>query len=354
MDKKKVIVIDDVELNRVILKEAFKNDFEVLEAENGALGLQKIKENQDDVSAVFLDIIMPEMDGFAVLQELNISSLIQKIPVFLITTDATSAVIERAYDYGAVDVIPKPFNLMIIKRRVQNMIEYFEAKRQSDSDVVQIDQLLAMQREDLNQALGALIGQICESIESRSVGESEHVNRVRKMTRALTKEFALQHPEFGLKDDIIDSIANASVLHDVGKIFVREEILAKAGNLPPEEMAEIQVAPTYGAKLLNRVQGIPEPFYTFAKEICRSHMERWDGKGYPDGLKENQIPISAQLAGLAEAYDVLISTRVYKQAYSHEKAVQMILDGECGTFNPDLIECLKKAAAEFEKIILEK
>ena len=354
MDKKKVIVIDDVELNRVILKEAFKNDFEVLEAENGALGLQKIKENQDDVSAVFLDIIMPEMDGFAVLQELNISSLIQKIPVFLITTDATSAVIERAYDYGAVDVIPKPFNLMIIKRRVQNMIEYFEAKRQSDSDVVQIDQLLAMQREDLNQAVGALIGQICESIESRSVGESEHVNRVRKMTRALTKEFALQHPEFGLKDDIIDSIANASVLHDVGKIFVREEILAKAGNLPPEEMAEIQVAPTYGAKLLNRVQGIPEPFYTFAKEICRSHMERWDGKGYPDGLKENQIPISAQLAGLAEAYDVLISTRVYKQAYSHEKAVQMILDGECGTFNPDLIECLKKAAAEFEKIILEK
>ena len=128
---------------------------------------------------------------------------------------------------------------MIIKRRVQNMIEYFEAKRQSDSDVVQIDQLLAMQRKDLNQAVGALIGQICESIESRSVGESEHVNRVRKMTRALTKEFALQRPEFGLKDDIIDAIANASVLHDVGKIFVREEILAKAGNLPPEEMAEI-------------------------------------------------------------------------------------------------------------------
>ena len=230
------------------------------------------------------------------------------------------------------------------------MIEYFEAKRQSDSDVVQIDQLLAMQRKDLNQAVGALIGQICESIESRSVGESEHVNRVRKMTRALTKEFALQHPEFGLKDDIIDAIANASVLHDVGKIFVREEILAKAGNLPPEEMAEIQVAPTYGAKLLNRVQGIPEPFYTFAKEICRSHMERWDGKGYPDGLKENQIPISAQLASLAEAYDVLVSKRVYKKAYSHDEAMKMIKDGECGAFNPDLLDCLDGAADEFKKI----
>ena len=354
MEKKKIIVIDDIEMNRMILKEAFKKEYDVLEAENGAVGLEKIKENQDGLSAVFLDIIMPEMDGFGVLQELNISSLIQKIPVFLITTDATSAVIERAYDYGAVDVIPKPFNIMVIKRRVQNMIEFFEAKRQSDSDIVQIDQVLQMQREDLNQAVGSLIGYICEAIESRSVGESDHVNRVRKMTRALAKEFAFQHPEFGLKDDIIDSIASASVLHDVGKVFVREEILAKATDLPPEEMSEIQVAPTYGAKLLNRVQGIPEPFFTFAKEICRSHMERWDGKGYPDGLKENQIPLSAQLAGLAEAYDVLISTRVYKKAYSHDKAVQMILDGECGTFNPDLIECLKKAAAEFEKIVLDK
>lgn len=353
MEKKKIIVIDDVDLNRAILGEAFKKEYEVVEAENGAVGLQKIKENKDDIAAVFLDIIMPEMDGFGVLQELNINSLIQKIPVFLITTDATSAVIERAYDYGAVDVIPKPFNIMIIKRRVQNMIEYFEAKHKSDSDILQIDQMLQMQREDLNQALGTLIGQICESIESRSVGESDHVNRVRKMTGALAKEFALRHPEFGLKDDVIDSIANASVLHDVGKIFVREEILERATDLPPEEMAKIQVAPTYGAKLLNRVKGIPEPFYTFAKEICRSHMERWDGKGYPDGLKENQIPLSAQLVGLAEAYDVLISTRVYKKAYSHDKAVQMIMDGECGTFNPDLIECLKAAAEEFEKIILE-
>ena len=354
MEKKKIIVIDDVEMNRMILKEAFKKEFEVLEGENGAVGLEKIWANQDELAAIFLDIIMPEMDGFGVLQELNINSLIQKIPVFLITTDATSAVIERAYDYGAVDVIPKPFNIMVIKRRVQNMIEFFEAKRQSDSDIVQIDQVLQMQREDLNQAVGSLIGYVCEAIESRSIDESDHVNRVRKMTRALAKEFAIQHPEFGLKDDIIDSIANASVLHDIGKVYVREEILSKAANLPPEEMAQIQVAPTYGAKLLNRVQGIPEPFFTFAKEICRSHMERWDGKGYPDGLKENQIPLSAQLAGLAEAYDVLISTRVYKKAYSHDKAVKMIMDGECGTFNPDLIECLKKAAAEFEKIVLDE
>jgi putative two-component system response regulator len=354
MENKKLIVIDDVEFNRVILGEAFKNDFEVLEAENGSVGLKKIKENQNDIAAVFLDIIMPEMDGFGVLQELNINSLIQKIPVFLITTDATSGVIERAYDYGAVDVIPKPFNTMIIKRRVQNMIEFFEAKRQSDSDIVQIDQMLQMQREDLNNAVGSLIGHICEVIESRSKEESRHAYRTREITRELCAEFALEHPEYGLKDHIIESIANASVIHDIGKIFVSDKILTKPQKLDSEEMEIIRAAPSYGAKLLNSVQGIPEPFATFSKEIARSHMERFDGKGYPDGLKENQIPLSAQIVGLAEAYDVLVSKRVYKKAYSHDEAVKMILNGDCGAFNPDLVRAFEKAAPKLEKIASEK
>lgn len=346
MSKKKIIVIDDVELNRVILAEAFKNDYEILQAENGAVGLKKIRDNIDDIAAIFLDIIMPEMDGFAVLQELNINSLIQRLPVFLITTDATSGVIERAYDYGAVDVIPKPFNTMIIKRRVQNMIEFFEAKRQSDSSIMEIDHVLKMQREDLNNAVGSLIGRICEVIESRSPEDSEHVNRVRQITKALAAQFASDHPEFGLKEEIIDAISNASVLHDLGKIYVRDEILTKPQKLTTQEMEIVKSAPNLGAKLLGKVQGIPEPFFTFAKEICRSHMERFDGKGYPDGLKGNQIPISAQLAGIAEAYDVLVSSRVYKKAYSHSEAMKMIKDGECGAFNPEVLSCLQKIAGK--------
>lgn len=349
MAKKSVIVIDDVELNRVILGEAFKNDYEVLEAENGSIGLQKIKENHDNIAAVFLDIIMPEMDGFGVLQELNINSLIQKIPVFLITTDATSNVIERAYDYGAVDVIPKPFNTMIIKRRVQNMIEFFEAKRQRDSDIVQIDQMLKMQREDLNHSVGSLIGHICEAIESRAVEDTEHNRSVRQITKILAEQFALDHPEYGLKDEIISAIANASVLHDLGKVFVSEAILAKPQKLTNDEMEIIKAAPKSAVKILSEVQGIPEPFFTFAKEICRSHMERFDGNGYPEGLKENQIPISAQLAGAAEAYEVLISKRVYKKAYSHEDAIKMIEGGECGAFNPEIVSSLKKAADILKK-----
>lgn len=352
MAKKKIIVIDDIELNRVILGEAFRKEYDVLEAENGAVGLKKINENKDDTAAVFLDIIMPEMDGFGVLQELNINSLIQKIPVFLITSDATSSVIERAYDYGAVDVIPKPFNTMIIKRRVQNMIEFFEAKRQRDSDVVQIDQILQMQREDLNTALGTMIGNLCEVIESRSKEQSNHVYRTRRIVKALATQFALKHPEYGLKDDIIETIANASIAHDLGKIFVRDEILTKPQKLTPEEMEVIRAAPTEGAKLLSQIQGIPEPFSTFTKEIVRSHMERFDGNGYPERLKENQIPISAQFAGLAEAYEVLTSKRVYKKAYSHKEAMDMILNGECGAFNPDLIECLKEIAPNLEQIVL--
>ena len=346
MSKKKIIVIDDVELNRVILAEAFKNDYEILQAENGAVGLKKIRDNIDDIAAIFLDIIMPEMDGFAVLQELNINSLIQRLPVFLITTDATSGVIERAYDYGAVDVIPKPFNTMIIKRRVQNMIEFFEAKRQSDSSIMEIDHVLKMQREDLNNAVGSLIGRICEVIESRSPEDSEHVNHVRQITKALAVQFASDHPEFGLKEEIIDAISNASVLHDLGKIYVRDEILTKPQKLTTQEMEIVKSAPSLGAKLLGKVQGIPEPFFTFAKEICRSHMERFDGKGYPDGLKGNQTPISAQLAGIAEAYDVLVSSRVYKKAYSHSEAMKMIKDGECGAFNPEVLSCLQKIAGK--------
>ncbi|MEE3412137.1 MAG: HD domain-containing phosphohydrolase [Treponema sp.] len=346
MSKKKIIVIDDVELNRVILAEAFKNDYEILQAENGAVGLKKIRDNIDDIAAIFLDIIMPEMDGFAVLQELNINSLIQRLPVFLITTDATSGVIERAYDYGAVDVIPKPFNTMIIKRRVQNMIEFFEAKRQSDSSIMEIDHVLKMQREDLNNAVGSLIGRICEVIESRSPEDSEHVNRVRQITKDLAAQFASDHPEFGLKEEIIDAISNASVLHDLGKIYVRDEILTKPQKLTTQEMEIVKSAPSLGAKLLGKVQGIPEPFFTFAKEICRSHMERFDGKGYPDGLKGNQIPISAQLAGIAEAYDVLVSSRVYKKAYSHSEALKMIQNDECGAFNHEVLSCLQKIAGK--------
>ena len=351
MDKKKIIVIDDVELNRAILGEAFKKEYDILQAENGALGLKLINENQNNLAAIFLDIIMPEMDGFGVLQELNINSLIQKIPVFLITTDATSAVIERAYDYGAVDVIPKPFNIMIIKRRVQNMIEFFEAKRQSDNGIAEIDQLLKMQREDLNNSVGTLVGHLCEVIESRSKEESSHADNVRLVTKALAEKFSSLHPEFGLKAEVIDTIANASIIHDIGKVFVRDEILLKPQKLSAEEMEVIKAAPAAGAKLLNGIQGIPEPFNTFSKEICRSHMERFDGSGYPEGLKGNQIPISAQLAGVAEAYDVLVSPRIYKKAYKHDEALKMILNGECGAFNPDILECLEKIAPDLAKEI---
>ncbi|MCR5046952.1 MAG: response regulator [Treponema sp.] len=349
MDKKKIIVIDDVELNRALLAEVFKKEYDILEASNGAEGLQKINENKDDICAVFLDIIMPEMDGFGVLQEMNINCLIQRIPVFLITTDATNNVIERAYDYGAVDVIPKPFNVMIIKRRVQNMVEYFEAKRNMDTDTFQADQLLKMQREDLNNSVGSLIGHICEAIESRSKEESEHVGRVRLVTRLVAEQFAKNKPEFGLREDIVEAIANASVLHDLGKIFVPDNILTKPKKLNAKEREIIKTAPSAGAKLLNNVQGIPEPFFTFSKEISRSHMERFDGKGYPDGLKENQIPISAQIAGISEAYDALVTKRVYKKAIPHDKALKMILNGECGAFNPDLLKCIEEIAPEIKK-----
>ncbi len=349
MGKKKIIVIDDVDLNRIILREAFKKEYEILEAENGLEGLKKIIENQNTLSAIFLDIIMPEMDGFTVLQELNVRSLIQKIPVFLITTDANDFVVEKAYDYGAVDVIPKPFNIMIIRRRVQNMIEFFEAKRASDDDVANTDLLIAMQRHDIYNLVTNIIGSLCEVAESRSREESEHISHIRTIVSLMCEELMKSHHEFGLTDEICTLIGQASALHDIGKIFVSDAILKKpaiAGKLTAEEMEIIRAAPSAGVKFISSIQGIPEPFFTFAKEIVRNHMERWDGKGYPEGLKENQIPLSAQLVSIAEAYDVLVSKRVYKNAYKHAEAVRMINEGECGAFNPIILQCFNEIENE--------
>lgn len=351
MGRKKIIVIDDVAVNRAILGEAFKKQYDILEAGEGRAGLDLIIPNQNELAAIFLDIIMPGMDGFAVLQELNIRMLIQKVPVFLITTDATDDVVEKAYDYGAVDVIPKPFNMVVIKRRVENMIEFFEAKRAADEDIVHTDQALAMQRLDQQKIMANLVGSICEVIESRQKEGGGHIQHVRAIAQLVGEQFAVLHPEYGLKPETIMAISDATTLHDIGKIFVSDQILQEPiqhGKLSLAEMQIVRDAPTAGLNFLNTIEGVPEPFFTFAKEICRYHMERWDGNGYPEGVSGNKIPLSAQIASIAEVYDVLVSERVYKKAFSHDEAASMIREGKSGVFNPELIKAFDAASAQIK------
>lgn len=348
-DKKKVIIVDDVELNRAILREAFCKEYDVLEAEDGSQGLTQILENKDSLAAIFLDIIMPEMDGFTVLQELDYNHIMEKIPLFLITTETTDYVVEKAYNYGAVDVIQKPFNLVIIERRVKNIIDYFETKKSLEKTLEQKNETIQIQGAKLQENTWNIISALASAIENRSEETGEHTDRVAAITELIAKKISERHPEYSLDNDTIKAISMASVLHDCGKINISDKILnkpASAGRLTKDEFEVMKTHTTVGYNYIKSIKGLTEPLYTFAKEICHSHHERWDGSGYPEGLKGNQIPLSAQIVSIADCYDALMSPRVYKPAFSNSTSIEMINNGECGSFNPVVLECFNDITDE--------
>jgi putative two-component system response regulator len=340
--QKKLLIIDDTEVNRVLLREAFCKSFNILEADNGIKGLSLFKKNETQLAAIFLDIIMPELDGFGVLLELEKHDVLRRVPVFLITTEASDSVVDRAYKYGVVDVIPKPFNMEIIQRRVMNIIELYNNRNQLETLFNQQMHVLSDQGFRLQENLWSIIEGLSATVESRSAETGNHIARVKNITGELLRSLSVSHPEYNLTESKIELISRASVLHDIGKISIPDKILnkpASEGRLTPEEFEIMKTHTTNGCKLLDSIKGIKNSsIYSYCYDICRSHHEKWDGKGYPDGLKGNDIPISAQVVSLADVYDALISKRVYKPAFSHKEAVRMINDGECGMFNPDLLE----------------
>jgi len=347
---KKILIIDDVELNRALLREAFCKNFEVLEAENGYKGLEQLPQNASQLAAIFLDIIMPELDGFGVLQELENHELLRKVPVFLITTEASDYVVERAYKYGVVDVIPKPFNMQIIHRRVMNIIELYNNRNQLEMLFNQQMHVLSDQDFKLQENLWAIIEVLSTAAEYRSDETGHHIERVKNITNELLRSLSVNHPEYDLSDSKIELISQASILHDIGKIHIPDRILnkpASEGRLTSEEFEIMKTHTTAGCEMLASMKGFKNSrIYEYCYAICRSHHERWDGKGYPDGLTGNQIPIAAQVVSVADVYDALISKRVYKPAFTFETAVKMINGGECGAFNPDLIECFNQTASK--------
>src|SRR5574344_520101 len=352
--RKKILVIDDVELNRAILREAFCKKYDILEAENGLDGLRLINQNSSALSAILLDIIMPEMDGFSVLQELEDKELLRHVPVFLITTETTDYVVQRAYNYGVVDVISKPFNLPIIERRITNIIELFENRNQLEKMFNQSVNTIAVQDTELQENQWGIIETLASALEGRDVESGDHVKRICNITNVFLKSLCISHPEYTLTDEKIKLITKAAALHDIGKIAIPDAILLKpesAGRLTKEEFEVMKTHTTEGCKILDSIPGFKDTkMYPYCYQICRSHHERFDGKGYPDGLKGNDIPIAAQIVSVADVYDALICKRVYKPAFTHEVAVKMINDGDCGCFNPDLLESFNRNA---NKIYIE-
>ena len=334
-ERNTILVVDDVEMNRVLLSEAFDKSFHVIEAENGKEALEKLEIYQDEVAAILLDIVMPVMSGFDVLDNLAARGLLGLIPVFLITAESSEKVLLHGYEMGVADVINKPFNLELVNRRVCNVIELFHTRRQLRIIVDEQEIKLEAQAKKLQETNSAIIDTLSTVIEFRDCESGDHVLRIRSLTTLMLTHIVESHPEFGVAHEDIPAIADAAVMHDVGKISIPDYILNKPGRLTKEEFDIMKEHTINGCAILESIPRIRESeIYSYSYDICRHHHERWDGRGYPDGLKGEELSIWVQVVALADVYDALVSDRVYKPAYSHEEATRMILAGECGAFSP--------------------
>ena len=329
-----ILIVDDSELNRALLSEMLKDDFRILEASNGRECLDALEQYGMGISLVLLDINMPVMDGFEVLVQMNRNHWIEDIPVVMISSDDTESNIKRAYDMGVADYIRRPFDAQVVFRRVFNTIKLYAKQRRLITLVTdQIDE-----KEKNNQIMIRILSQI---VEFRNGESGLHVEHINILTGLILERLVQKTDHYNLAWSDQYMITLASALHDIGKIGIDDKILNKPGRLTEEEFEIMKSHTLIGASILENL-GLyqEEPLLKTAYQICRWHHERYDGKGYPDGLRGDEIPISAQVVSVADVYDALVSERVYKKAIPHEKAIEMILNGECGVFNPILLECL--------------
>ena len=343
MIKGKILIVDDSEMNRSILADMLEDEYEILEAEDGEQAVAVLEQHHTDVALVLLDIVMPRLDGFGVLTAMERNGWIEDLPVIMISSESGSAQVARAYDMGVTDFIGRPFDALVVRRRVVNtLLLYAKQKR-----------LMGMVEEQIRETerQSSLMVEILSHIVEFRNGESgQHILHVRTLTDFLLRALMHKTDRYGLTGDDINRISVGSALHDIGKIVIDEHILNKPGKLTAEEFAVMKTHAMKGAEMLDALEvHRDDPMVRSAYEICRWHHERWDGRGYPDGLAGDDIPISAQVVALADVYDALTSPRVYKPPFSHEKAVEMIVDGQCGVFNPLLLECLTENAESIRR-----
>lgn len=345
-DKNKIIlIVDDIELNRAILNELFYQTYKVVEAENGLKALEAIDTYGEQIAIILLDIVMPELDGFGVLTELKRRGLSERYPVFLITAEDSDEIINKGYDMGVVDMVNKPFNPSIIRRRVKNNIELYDRRFQMESIIAEQTREIETQAEKLRETSLAMVDTLSTVIEFRDCESGQHIKRIRTMTQILMRALGEVNPEYVFAPSQIEEISVASAMHDVGKIAIPDYILNKPGALTRDEFEIMKEHTVRGCEILDNVEILRNSdTYIYYRDICRWHHEKWDGGGYPDGLKGNEIPIWAQVVSLADCYDALVSKRIYKAAYSHETAIKMILGGKCGEFNPGLLKAFSQVA----------
>lgn len=340
MRKDTILIVDDSEMNRSILADMLGENYDIIEAEDGLQAIEALQRMHASIDLVLLDLVMPQMDGFGVLDAMNENHWIDDIPVIMVSAEKEAAQIERAYGMGATDFIMRPFDTFIVRHRVVNTLLVYAKQKQ----------LISMVEEQLYEKekySNTMIDILSHIVEARNGESGLHVLHVRAITDFLLRKLRQRTDQYALTEDAITLISNASALHDIGKIGIDEKILNKPGRLTDEEFKIMKTHSLIGAKMLEGENlDQDDPLVKTAYEICRWHHERYDGRGYPDGLSGDEIPIAAQVVALADVYDALTSERVYKAAFDHDTAIRMILNRECGSFNPLLLDCLRENAED--------
>ncbi len=359
--KNKVLIIDDAAFNREMLTEILEKEYEILTAEDGQKGIELLEIHQSEVGIVLLDLIMPVMDGYRVMEIMEEKGYLKHIPVLVISGEQAVAVERKCFDYGVTDFIRKPFDNELVMRRVRNMVDLFTYRNSLEEQVESQTMTLKRQYEmickradELRQQNEKITDILAEVVESRNLESGEHVKRVKSYTKILAEELMAACPEYNLTEEEVRIIESASAVHDIGKITIPDHILLKPGRLTDEEFDCMKSHTVKGCEVLDHIEGVwDERYKNYAYKICRHHHERFDGRGYPDQLAGDEIPIAAQIVSVADVYDALISERCYKKAFTKEQAFQMITNGECGTFSPKLMQCFQNAREKMENVSRE-
>lgn len=341
--RQSVLIVDDSELNRKMLGQMLGSRFDIAEAASGEACLQLLEQNATGISIVLLDIHMPGIDGFTVLEEMNQKNLLEQIPVIMISSEDTVDAVRRAFDLGASDYISRPFDAKVVYQRIINTIQLYAKQRRLSAMAAD----LAFEKE---RASRMMIGILSQVVEKRNGESRDHVQRVAQLTSMLLAGLAQKTDRYPLTREMRRTIATAAALHDIGKMEICEDLLHKEGPLTEAERRTLQSHTLLGAQMLEeQPECRDDAFARTAYNICRWHHERYDGGGYPDGLQGEQIPIEAQVVGLADVYERLVSRPVDGHARTHSEVVQMICTGVCGAFNPLLLDCLQDMEVEIAR-----
>ena len=344
-----LLIVDDVMINRELLKDIFeKGEYKLLEAKDGEEAIEILEANKEKIALIFLDLVMPKKNGLEVMHYMSLNNMINIIPVIMITGEATVESDVKAYELGAADIIYKPFEPAVVTRRAKNIIELYKHRIFIEKELEIRNQELLESKRQIENSNTFLINALSSVVEFRSLESGEHIQRVKKFTEIMLRHWRALYGEKQFSNEQIELIVNASALHDIGKIAIPDRILLKPGKLTDEEYEEMKKHTIYGCQMLEKFKQEENEFYRYCYDICRYHHERYDGRGYPDGLAGDDIPVWAQIVAIVDVYDALASKRVYKSSFTIQETYRMINDGECGIFSPKLLKCFNDAKEDIE------